>query len=113
MSFMSSDDCRYATQIPITEAIEYLFSGPREFKYHEQYRKATQEEARIAYDLGPDADPQILVTAMMVRREDAPVLEMKPFQRYCVLPEAWREMARDTMTTIEMNDHQERWSKDE
>ncbi len=106
MSFIPSDDCRYATQIPISEAVEYLFSGPCEFKYHEQYRKATQEEVRAAYGLGNGDDPQIHVTAMMVRREDAPVLEMKPFQRYCIVPEAWREMVWDTMTAGELNDKQ-------
>lgn len=101
---------RYCTQIPIAEAVGYLLSKPRKFEYHEQYRAIEPDEAMA--QLGLNEFQQLVLSSKeyhavvshlvvrgksRVRRSDAPTLTMKPFQRYCIVPDAWRDMARDQM----------------
>lgn len=98
-SSMGSTEARYCTQIPEAEAIAYLLADHQEYtnwnEYRERYwRKATQAEQRAYHNASEDV---IMVTAMKVEREDAPEPANKPFQRFCMIPDEWREMARDIM----------------
>lgn len=87
------------SQIPIPEAAKYLLGDHQEYTKWQEYRsrywrKATQAEQRAHYHA---LEGVIMVTAMMVEREDVPEPPNKPFQRFCVIPDRWRELARDRM----------------
>ena len=95
------------SQIPIPEAVKYLLGDHQEYTNWQEYRarywrKATQAEQRAHYH---EPDGVIMVTAMMVERDDAPEPSNKPFQRFDVILDRWREMARDLI--IE-NEYKER-----
>ena len=82
------------SQIPIPEAVKYLFGDHQEYtNWHEcrsrYWRKATQAEQRAHYH-APEG-------VIMVEREDAPEPANKPFQRFSVIPDRWRKLARDMM----------------
>lgn len=88
------------SQIPIPEATAYLLGDHQEYTNWQEYRarywrKATQEETRVHYnDLD---DGRIIVHATRVERENVPEPPNKPFQRFCVIPDRWWELARDMM----------------
>lgn len=87
------------SQIPIPEATAYLLGDHQEYTNWQEYRsrywrKATQAEQRAHYN---EPEGVIMVTAMMVEREDAPEPPNKPFKRFCVIPDRRRELARDMM----------------
>jgi len=59
----------------------------------------TPAELRAKY---PEDGGHIIIAADMVEREDAPELPNKPFRRFCVLSDAWRDRAFDTATESQL-----------
>lgn len=93
---MSDPTC---TQISIPEAVKHLLTDhpePQTWQEYREtyYRKATQAEQRTHYN---EPDGVIMVTAMMIKRDDAPEHPNKPFQRFSRIPDEWQDRARDIM----------------
>lgn len=94
------------SQIPIPEATAHLLGDHQEYTNWQEYRamywrKATQAEQRAHYN---ESEGVIMVTAIMVEREDAPEPANKPFQRFSVIPDRWQELARDLMIDNEFRE---------
>lgn len=93
--------------ISIPEATKFLCGEHQEYTYWNEYRtrywrKATQSETRVHYN---DPEGVIIVHAMHHGRNDAPPHLNKPFQRFCVVPNVWRERARDVLIESDFVKH--------
>ena len=96
-------DNQSCTQIPIAEAVRHLLSDHREYTdwnaYRERYyRPMTPAELRAKYH---DDGSHIIIAADRVERDDAPEPSNRPFQRFCMLSDAWRDRAFDITTKLQ------------